>query len=75
MQRVIITSTYYHTRYHTFSLSLPWFGCYLQRVTTRYRQIYKKIYINIKKKKKITVMCGNALQIAQNDANLRENIR
>ena len=46
MQRVIITSTRYHRRYHTFSLSLAWFWGYLQRVTTRYRQIYKKIYIN-----------------------------
>ena len=70
MQRVIITSACYYIRYHTFSLRLAWFACYLRRVTTRYRQIYKKIYINIKKII-IMVMCGNALQIAQNHANLR----
>ena len=28
--------------YHRFSLSLAWFGDYLQRVTTRYRQFLKK---------------------------------
>ena len=91
MQRFTITSTRYHTRYHTFSLSLTWIGhnakryhnfsvllhvlpyifCkfsmvwgYLQHVTTRYHQIYKKIYINIFLKK-MTVTHGNALQIAQ----------
>ena len=85
MQRVTITSMRYHTRYSTFSLSLTWLAYnathyhnfnvlphalpyifskfsmvwgYLQRVTARHRQIYKKIYIN-------------ALQIAQNQANLR----
>ena len=42
MERITITSMHYHMRYHTFSLSLVWFGGYLQRVTTRYRQIYKK---------------------------------
>ena len=62
-----------HTRYHTFSLSLAWFGGYLQRVTTRYRQIYKKIYMNIFLKR-IMAAGGNALQIVQNQANLRENI-
>ena len=45
----------------------------LQRVTTRYRQIYKKIYIYYFLKK-LTVTRGNALQIAQNQANLRENV-
>ena len=35
--------TCYQTRYHTFSLSsILWFWDYLQRVTTCYRQIYKK---------------------------------
>ena len=43
MQCVTITSRRYHMRYHTFPISLAWFGGYLQRVTTRYRQIYKKI--------------------------------
>ena len=47
---------------------------YLQRVTTRYHQIYKKIYINIFFKK-MTVTRGNALQIAQNQENFRKNIR
>ena len=69
MQRVTITSTRYHTRYRTFSLSLTWIGYnatryqnfnvllhalpyifsqssmdwgYLQRDTTRCRQMYKK---------------------------------
>ena len=69
MQRITITSTRYHARYRTFSLSLIWIGhnamCYrnfnvlprastyifsqfsilwryLQHVTTRYRQVYKK---------------------------------
>ena len=32
---------------HTFSVSLAWFGGYLLRVTTFYRQIYKKMYIDI----------------------------
>ena len=49
MQQVAITSTRchtcYHTRYRTFSLSLAWFVGYLQRVTTHYSQIYKKMYI------------------------------
>ena len=43
---------------------------YLQRVSTRYRQIYKKTYTKIFLKKND----GNLLQIAQNQANLRENI-
>ena len=34
-------------RYHTFSLSLAWFGGYLQRFTMHYRQIYKTMYLNI----------------------------
>ena len=42
MERITITSTRYRMRYHTFSPSLAWFGGYLQRVTTRYRQIYEK---------------------------------
>ena len=42
MERVTITLTCYHTRFRTFSLSLAWFGGYLQRVTTRYRQFFKK---------------------------------
>ena len=43
---------------------------YIQRATTRYRQIYEKnIYEYIFKK--ITVTHGNALQIAQNQANIK----
>ena len=43
---------------------------YFQRATTRYRQIYEKnIYEYIFKK--ITVTHGNALQIAQNQANIK----
>ena len=76
------------TRYHNFNALphalphvLPYIFSkfrmvwgYLQRVTTRYHQIYKKIYINIFLKK-MTVTRGNALQIAQNKENLRKNIR
>ena len=58
MQHVIITSMSYLTHYRTFSLSVPWFGA-----------IYKK-YINIFEKMMVT----NALQVAQNQENLRENI-
>ena len=43
----------------------------LQRVTTRYRQFYEK-YIYTIFKKNLTVTRGNQLQIAQNQANLRE---
>ena len=49
--------------HHTFSLSLAWFGDYFQRVTTRYRQIYKKMYMNIFFKKELRVTHGNPLQI------------
>ena len=71
-------------RYYNFNLllhvlpyifskfSMVW--SYLQRVTMRYHQIYKKIYINIFFKT-MTVTRGNMLQIAQNQENLRENIR
>ena len=44
--------------------SIVW--SYLQLVTTRYRQIYKKIYIIFKKND------GDALQITQNETNLRK---
>ena len=47
MEHIIITSMHCHLRFHTFFLSLALFGGYLQRATTRYRQIYKKMYINI----------------------------
>ena len=45
----------------------------LQWVTTRYRQIYKKNIYTIFLKK-LTVTHGNALQIVQNQANLRQNV-
>ena len=70
------------TRYRNFNVlrdALPYIFSkfsmvwdYLQRVTTRYRKMYEKIHIL---KKIIMVTCGNALQIAQNRANLRENIQ
>ena len=47
MERITITLMHYHMCYHRFPLSLAWFEGYSQRVTTRYHQIYKKIYINI----------------------------
>ena len=71
-------------RYHNFNVllqallyifskfSMVW--GYLQRVTTRYHQIYKKIYINTFFKK-MTVTRGNALQIDQNQENFRKNIQ
>ena len=63
MERITVTSTGYHMRYYTFSLSLAWFGGYLQRVTTRYRQIYfKNVYQYFLKK--LTVTRGNPLKIA-----------
>ena len=102
MQRVTISSTDYHTRYHmryrTFSISLTWIACnetcyhnfnvlphilpyilsqcsmvwdYLQRVTFTFIQ---NININFKNIK-MMVTGGNTLQIAQNQTNLRENIR
>ena len=101
MQRITITSTRYHARYRTFSLSLIWIGhnamCYrnfnvlprastyifsqfsilwryLQHVTTRYRQVYKKLYTNTFLKT-MMLLRGNAFQKVQNQANLKENIR
>ena len=58
-----------HALPYIFSkFSMVWI--YFQRATTRYRQIYEKnIYEYIFKK--ITVTHGNALQIAQNQANVR----
>ena len=73
MQRITITLTCYHMRYHTFSFSLAWFGVIcnaLPRVSVTFT---KKMYISIFFKK-LTVTRGNPLQIAQNQANLRENV-
>ena len=47
MQRVTITSTRYLTRYHTFPLSLAWFGaiCYgLPRVAVKFLKKYILIF-------------------------------
>ena len=74
MQNVTITSMCYFTCYHTFSLNLAWFGAIcnaLPRVTIK----FIKKYILILFLKKMTVTRGNALQIAQNQENLRKNIR
>ena len=69
------------TRYHNFNalphtlpyifsqFSMVWDD--LQQVTTRYRQIYKKMYNDIF----LTVTRGNPFQIAQNQANLKQIIR
>ena len=47
---------------------------YLQHVTTRYRQVYKKLYTNTFLKT-MMLLRGNAFQKVQNQANLKENIR
>ena len=52
-----------------FSLSLAWFWGFLQRATPLYRQIYEKLYQYLKKN---MITRGKALQIAQNQVNLRE---
>ena len=73
MQNVTITLMCYFMCYNTFSLSLAWFGAIcnaLPRVTIKYIKKYISIFF-----KKMTVTCGNALQIAQNQENFRKNIR
>ena len=70
-------------RYHNFSESshtLPYIFSqlnilwgYLQRVITRYRQIYKRKYINIFLENMLLTH-GSASQIAQNQVNLRKDI-
>ena len=47
VQRVTITSTSYHTRYHTFSLRLAWFVAIcnaLPRVTVKFIKKYILIF-------------------------------
>ena len=64
MQHVTIISKCYFTRYHTFSLSLAWFvaSCNaLPCVTVKFIKKYILMFF-----KKMTVTCGNVLQIAQN---------
>ena len=63
MECVTITSTSYQTGYYGFSLSLACFGDYLQQVTTRYRQLFKKIFIYIFFTN-LTGMRGKPLEIA-----------
>ena len=67
-------------RYHNFNVlphPIPYiftqFSMVLGLFATRYRQIYKKMYVNIFVKE-MTVTRGNPLQITQKHANLRENI-
>ena len=59
-----------HTLLYIFSQCNMVWG-YLQRVTTRYHQIYKKIYIN-SLFKKMMVARGSASLITQNQAHLRK---
>ena len=70
MHHVTITSMCYHQRYHTFSLNLAWFGRLfnaLPRVIVKFmkKNIYEYFF------KRLMVARGNALQIAQNQANVR----
>ena len=74
MQNVTITSMCYFTCYHTLSLSLAWFGAICNALPCVTIKFIKK-YILIFFLKKMTVTRGNALQIAQNQENLRKNIR
>ena len=65
MQHVIITSMCYLTHYHTFSLGVAWFGAICNALSR----------VSVKFIKKMMVAHDNASQIAQNQTNLRENIR
>ena len=56
-------------QYIVSQFSMVW--GYLQRVTPRYGQIYKKMHINIHLKKNLSVTSKNPLQIAQNQTNFR----
>ena len=58
-------------RYRIFSVTLVWFGSYFQRVSKPYRQVYKKMNVNIFFKK-MMVTGGNPFQIAPNHAKLRK---
>ena len=64
--RVTITST----RYLTFPFSLAWFRAICNGLPRVAIKFLKKLLIFLKK-----LTPGNPLQIAQNQANLRENIR
>ena len=74
MECAALTSICYFTRYHIFSLSLAWFGDTCNALERKTIKFIKKHVLIFKKKKKMTVMCGNALQIAQNQPNLEENM-
>ena len=74
MENITITSMCYFMDYHTFSLSLAWFGAIcnaLPRVTIKFIKKYMLIFFL----KEMTVTRGNALQIAQNQKNFRKTIR
>ena len=68
MQRVTTTSTRYHTRYHTFSLSLALVGVICNRLPRVTVKFILKIYVNIL----LSKIDDNAWEPL---ANLRENIR
>ena len=67
MQRVTTTSTRYHTRYHTFSLSLALVGVICNRLPRVTVKFILKIYVNIL----LSKIDDNAWEPL---ANLRENI-
>ena len=74
MQCITMTWTRYHTHYYKFSLRFAWFSAIcnrLPRVTVIFLKKVMYIYFFIDLK----VTRGNPLQIAQNQANLRENVR
>ena len=73
MQRVTISSTRYHTHYLiTFCLSVAWFGAICNTLSRLTIKFIKRILICFKK---IKVKRDYALQIAQNQGYLRENIQ
>ena len=74
MQLVTIISMCYFMHYRAFCLSMAWLGAIcnaLPHVTVRFIKIY---IFNMSFFKEMTITPGNALQIAQNQENLRENI-
>ena len=68
------TSTHYPTRYHIFSFSLIWFESICNGITCNTGKLIKKMNFNISFKK-LTTARGNPLQISENHANYRENVR
>ena len=78
MESITITSTHYHMRYDTryihFLSGLHGLGLFATGYHVLLSNLYKKMYINIFLNK-LTVARGNPLQVAQDQANLRENIQ